>query len=103
MNALRRVATIIDYEWRRALAKKKILVLIIFAVVVQILPFVAYTQILDWTAEAKATMWVLGALGGQNLFIQLVAIIIAGGSMSEEYEQERLTYYFQNPLEDQNI
>jgi ABC-2 type transport system permease protein len=99
MGALRRVAVIIEYEWRRALAKKKILALIILAVVVQTLPFIIFTQItLDLTAEARATMWVVGALGGQNLFLQLVAIIVAGGSMSEEYEHGTADILLSKPI-----
>ena len=99
MDALRRVAVMIEYEWRRALAKKKVLALIILAVVFQILPFIIFTQItLDLTADAKATMWVIGALGGQNLFIQLVAIIVAGGSMSEEYEHGTADILFSKPI-----
>jgi ABC-2 type transport system permease protein len=99
MDALRRVAVIIEYEWRRALAKKKVLALIILAIVFQTLPFIIFTQItLDLTADAKATMWVIGALGGQNLFIQLVAIIVAGGSMSEEYEHGTADILFSKPI-----
>src|SRR4030042_3376742 len=88
MNTLQRVLVIVGYEWKRALAKKKILALVILAIVIQVLPFIAFTQISPGflTEEAKATMWIFGALGGQSLFIQLVAMIIAGGSMSEEYE-----------------
>ena len=99
MNALQRVAVIIGYEWRRALAKKKVLALIILAIAIQALPFLVFTQIsLDLTQEAKATMWVFGALGGQGLFIQLVAIIIAGGSMAEEYEQGTADILLSKPI-----
>lgn len=98
MSALKRVATIIDYEWRRALAKKKVLALIILAVAIQTLPFIMFTQFIDLTEDAKATMWIFGALGGQNLFIQLVAIIIAGGSMSEEYEHGTADIILSKPI-----
>jgi len=99
MNALQRVAVIIGYEWRRALAKKKVLALIILAIAIQALPLIIFTQIsLDLTEEAKATMWVFGALGGQSLFIQLVAIIIAGGSMAEEYEHGTADILLSKPI-----
>ena len=99
MNALQRVATIIGYEWRRALAKKKILALMILAVAIQALPLIVFTQIrLDLTEAAKATMWVFGVLGGQNLFVQLVAVIIAGGSMAEEYERGTADILLSKPI-----
>jgi ABC-2 type transport system permease protein len=100
MNTLQRIFVILSYEWNRALAKKKILALIILAIVIQVLPFVAFTQIAPefLTEDAKATMWILGALGGQSLFIPLVAIIIAGGSMSEEYEHGTADMLLSKPI-----
>lgn len=99
MNALQRVAVIISYEWRRALAKKKVLALMILAIAIQALPLVIFTQIsIDLTEEAKATMWIFGVLGGQSLFIQLVAIIIAGGSMAEEYEHGTADILLSKPI-----
>ena len=99
MSALRRTATIIGYEWRRALAKKKVLALIILAIAIQTLPFVLFTRIFtDLTEDAKATMWIFGALGGQSMFIQLVAIIIAGGAMAEEYEHGTADILLSKPI-----
>ncbi len=100
MNAFQRVLVIVGYEWKRALAKRKILALVILAVVIQVLPFIAFTQMspgfLD--EEARATMWVFGALGGQSLFIQLVSIIIAGSSTSEEYEHGTADILLSKPI-----
>jgi ABC-2 type transport system permease protein len=98
MNTLHRILVILNYEWRRALAKKKILALVILAVTIQILPLVAFTQLGYLSEEDRTTMWVFGALGGQNLFIQLVAVIIAGGSMSEEYEHGTADIMLSKPL-----
>lgn len=100
MNTLQRIIVILGYEWKRALAKKKILALVILAIAIQVLMFVAYTQLSPafLTEEAKATMWVLGALGGQSLFIPLMAIIIAGGSMSEEYEHGTADILMSKPI-----
>jgi ABC-2 type transport system permease protein len=100
MNTLQRVFVILSYEWNRALAKKKILALVTLAIVIQVLPFVAFTQVAPGllTEETKATMWIVGALGGQSLFIQLVAIIVAGGSMSEEYEHGTADLLLSKPI-----
>jgi ABC-2 type transport system permease protein len=100
MNSFQRIMVITNYEWKRALAKRKILALVIFAIVIQVLPFVIFTQLSAafLTEEAKATMWVFGALGGQSLFIQLVAIIIAGGAMAEEYEHGTADILLSKPI-----
>jgi hypothetical protein len=45
MDALGRVAVIVGYEWRRALAKKKVLALIILAIAFQTLIMVALRQL----------------------------------------------------------
>jgi ABC-2 type transport system permease protein len=100
LNTLQRIGVIFVYEWKRALAKKKILALVILAIAIQVLPFVAFTQLAPGflTEEAKPTMWVFGALGGQSLFIQLVAIIIAGGAMAEEYEHGTADILMSKPI-----
>ncbi len=100
MNTFQRIMVIASYEWKRALAKKKILALVIFAIVIEVLPFVAFTQVPVGflSGEAKATMWVFGALGSQSLFIQLVAIIIAGGALAEEYEHGTADILLSKPL-----
>jgi len=101
MDALRRIGTIIGYEWRRALAKKKILVLIILAIAFQTLIMVVFSQFVGTmflTNEAMSFMWIFGVLQGQGLFVQLIAIITAGGSMSEEYEHGMADILLSKPI-----
>ncbi len=101
MDALRRIGTIIGYEWRRALAKKKILVLIILAIAFQTLIMVVFSQFVGTmflTNEAMSFMWIFGVLQGQGLFVQLIAIITAGGSMSEEYEHGTADILLSKPI-----
>jgi len=100
MNTFQRIFVILSYEWSRALAKKKILALVTLGIAIQVLPFVLFTQIAPGllTEEAKATMWIFGALGGQSLFIQLVGIIIAGSAMAEEYEHGTADLLLSKPI-----
>jgi len=102
MNALRRIAVIISYEWRRSLAKKKILALIALAIAFQTLIIVLFSQFtassMFLTEEARPFMWIYGVLQGQGLFVQLIAIIIAGGSMSEEYEHGTADILLSKPI-----
>jgi ABC-2 type transport system permease protein len=102
MGALGKVVVIIGYEWRRALAKKKILALIILAVAFQALVMIALsrlpTSVLSMLGSGASLMWIFGVLEGQGLFVQLIAIITAGGSMSEEYEHGTADILLSKPI-----
>lgn len=109
MNAFQRIAIIVGYEWRRAIAKKKFLVLLILALVLQVGLFAlfyyfftnpppGFTVIGPSLEEVKAMMWLVGVLGPQGLFIPLIAIVIAGGSMSEEYEHGTADILLSKPI-----
>jgi len=109
MNAFQRIAIIVGYEWRRAIAKKKFLVLLILALALQVGLFAlfyyfftnpppGFTVIGPSLEEVKAMMWLVGVLGPQGLFIPLIAIVVAGGSMSEEYEHGTADILLSKPI-----
>jgi len=100
MNALQRIAVILWYEWKRALAKKWIIVLTILAIAFETLPFVVLSQLSmsSLSTEIRETMWVVGVLSSQSLFVQIIAIQIAGSSMSEEYEQGTADILLSKPI-----
>jgi len=97
------------YEWRRALAKKKVLILLILAFALQIGVFALFHYFFTnpppgfdvmgpALEKVKPTMWLVGVLSPQGLFIPLIAIIIAGGSMSEEYERGTADILLSKPM-----
>lgn len=102
MNALQRITVIVGYEWRRAIAKKSVLTLIILAIVFQTLIMIVLSRfaagIMSLTDEVKSFMWIYSVLQGQGFFIPLIAIIIAGGSMSEEYEHGTADILLSKPI-----
>jgi len=99
MNALQRIAVILWYEWRRALAKKWVIVLIVLAILFEALPFLILSQnMAGILTDVRETMWVAGVLSSQSLFIQIMAIQIAGSSMSEEYEQGTADILLSKPI-----
>lgn len=106
MNGLRRVAVIIGYEWRRALAKKKFLALVILVFAVQITVFVVFNHLLTNPPlgleipleQIKPLMWTLEVLAPQGFFTVLIAIMIGGGSMSEEYEHGTADILLSKPI-----
>jgi len=109
MNTFQRIFNLVAYEWRRSLAKKKIYVLIALALALQIGIFALFNFFFTSPTQGpnitgpflegvKGTMWLLGVLGPQGLFIPLIAIIVAGGSMSEEYEHGTADILLSKPI-----
>jgi len=97
VNALQRSAVIVGYELRRAIAKKWVLALLILALAIQILPFIFLSRLAEFEI-INETMWVIGVLSGQSLFVHLIAILVAGGSMSEEYEHGTADILLSKPI-----
>jgi ABC-2 type transport system permease protein len=109
MGFLQRSVNLVTYEWRRALAKKKFYVVVILALALQIGVFALFHYFFTnlppgfdimepFLEEIKASMWLVGVLGSQGLFMPFIAIIIAGGSMSEEYEHGTADILLSKPI-----
>ncbi len=83
-----RVYAFSAYEVRRALARKKVLAMAAFVVLLDTVPY----YILSTSggslipAALYPYLWIAGVIAPFALFIQFIAILIAAGSMSEEYE-----------------
>jgi ABC-2 type transport system permease protein len=88
----------INYEWRRALAKKKIWALIVLTLAFQVLVMIALYKYASYVNIDSSLVWIGGVLEGQSLFIPLIAIITAGGSMSEEYEHGTADILLSKPI-----
>jgi ABC-2 type transport system permease protein len=102
MSAFRRVAVIAGYEWRRAMAKKKVLALIILAIAFQALVIVGVYEVYRATGmvflgSGSGLVWIGAVLEGV-LFVQLIAIVVGGGSMSEEYEHGTADILLSKPI-----
>jgi len=89
VNNSQRILTIAKYEWRRALARKKVSLLIILTIVTEFVPYIVLTQlpIPQAIQSIKSFMWLVGTILPYGLLLQFVAIFIATGSTAEEYEQ----------------
>lgn len=97
---LSRVLTFAKYEARRAVARKKVLALVTLTILIGTAPF----YLLDVTHSSLITppirpyMWVLGVFLPQAFFVQFTALLIAAGSMSEEYEQGTAEVLLSKPV-----
>jgi len=99
MNSLQRIAIIVSYEWKRALARKMLIILLVIAIAFEAFPFILFSRGgFFLPGGIQETMWVTGILSGQSLFVQLIAMQVAGSSMSDEYEQGTADILLSKPI-----
>ena len=83
-----RVWAFAAYEIRRALARKKVIAMVAFIVLLDTVGY--YILAASGTSfipvQVYPYVWIAGVLIPFALFIQFLAILIAAGAMSEEYE-----------------
>jgi len=95
-----RVLTFARYEIRRAVARKKVLALVALTVLIAIAPYYAlsatHTSLI--TPPLRPYLWILGVFLPQAFFLQFTALLIAAGSMSEEYEQGTAEVLLSKPV-----
>lgn len=94
---------IMFYEWRRAIARKKVIVLVLVSLFFEIAVYLAL-----YLVPSKAVrviliplypyMWSVGVLLPQSLLLHFLAISIGSGSMSEEYEQGTIDFFLTKPV-----
>lgn len=95
-----RVLAFAAYEVRRALARRKVLAVVAFTALLDTVPYFVLstsgTKIIP--ARLFPYLWVAGLLAPFALFIQFIAILIAAGAMSEEYEQGTVELILSKPV-----
>jgi ABC-2 type transport system permease protein len=100
MNRADVILTFIRYEIKRAIARRKVLALIAFTVLLDTLPYYALstagTDVIP--GPAYPYVWVAGVFAVQPLFLNFTAILIAAGAMSEEYEQGTAELLLSKPV-----
>jgi len=94
------ILTFMRYEIKRAIARRKVLALLAFTILLDTLPYYALS-----TAGANVLLgsafpyiWIAGVLAVQPLFLNFTAILIAAGAMSEEYEQGTAELLLSKPV-----
>ena len=100
MSRLDVILTFTRYEIKRAIARRKVLALLAFTILLDTLPYYALS-----TAGATVLLsstfpyiWIAGVLAVQPLFLNFTAILIAAGAMSEEYEQGTAELLLSKPV-----
>ena len=94
--------TFARYEIRRSIARRKIIVLAFFTLLIGTVPYVGLANLHHALTLIPASdypyLWVAGVFLPQGLFIQFTAILIAAGAMSEEYEQGTAELLLSKPV-----
>jgi len=95
------IFSFIRYEIKRAIARRKVLALIAFTILLDTLPYYALstagTSFIP--TSAYPYIWIAGVFEVQPLFLNFTAILIAAGAMSEEYEQGAAELLLSKPVE----
>ena len=83
-----RVLAFAAYEVRRALARKKVLAMVAFIILLDTVPYYILSTFRTTAIPQQVYpyLWIAAVIAPFPLFMQFVAILIAAGAMSEEYE-----------------
>lgn len=94
------ILTFIKYEMVRAIARKKVLALVAFTVLLGTVPYYALSTAGTTLIPGSdyPYIWAAGVFAVQPLFLNFTAILIAAGAMSEEYEQGTAELILSKPI-----
>jgi ABC-2 type transport system permease protein len=94
------VFTFLTYEIRRALARRKVLIFVAFTILLDTIPYyiLSESHLTVIPVQDYPYLWVSGVFAPLTLFIQFIAIFIAAGAMSEEYEQGTAELLLSKPV-----
>jgi ABC-2 type transport system permease protein len=95
------ILSFMKYEIKRAIARRKVLALIAFTVLLDTLPYYALSTAGPSFIPSSAYpyIWIAGVFAVQPLFLNFTAVLIAAGAMSEEYEQGTAELLLSKPVE----
>ena len=100
MNRSEVIYTFAQYEIGRAIARKKVLALVAFTILLGTLPYYALSAAGTTLIPNSVYpyIWVVGIFAVGPLFLNFTAILIAAGAMSEEYEQGTAELLLSKPV-----
>jgi ABC-2 type transport system permease protein len=100
MTSAEVISTFAKYEIKRAIARKKVLALVAFTILLGIVPYYALSAAGTTLIPNSIYpyIWVVGIFAVGPLFLNFTAILIAAGAMSEEYEQGTAELLLSKPI-----
>jgi len=100
MTSAEVITTFAKYEIKRAIARKKVLALVAFTILLGTVPYYALSAAGTTLIPNSVYpyIWVVGIFAVGPLFLNFTAILIAAGAMSEEYEQGTAELLLSKPV-----
>lgn len=100
MSRLDVIYSFAGYEMRRGIARRKVLILVAFTILLSTVPYYGLSRIGSnrLPAPEHPYIWVAAILVAGPLFLNFTAILIAAGAMSEEYEQGTAELLLSKPV-----
>lgn len=99
MSAFEVIFAFTKYEMRRAIARRKVLILVAFTILLCTLPYYGLSRIADRIpAPDYPYIWVTVISFVGPLFLNFTAVLIAAGAMSEEYDQGTAELLLSKPV-----
>ena len=97
---LRKIWAFALYEVRRATARKKVLALVVLTILLDTVPYylLRSTRLSLIPVGDYPYLWVTGIFVLQGFFFPFISLLIAAGSMSEEYEQGTAEVILSKPV-----
>lgn len=94
------VYSFLRYEIKRGIARKKVLAIWAFTILLETVPYFVLSSsgLTIIPRQAYPYIWVAGVFAPLTLFIPFMGIIIAAGAMSEEYEQGTAELLLSKPV-----
>src|SRR2546422_10685671 len=96
------IISFVRYEMQRAIAKRKVLALLAFTILLDTFPYYALSTATNGTGliplSAYPYIWVAGVFGLQPLFLNFTAILIAAGAITEGYQQRTAELLLSQPV-----
>jgi ABC-2 type transport system permease protein len=95
-----RILTFARYEIQRAVARKKVIAIVALTILLDTVPYYALAgrSLSIIPPPLHPYLWIVGVFIPQALFLQFIALMIAAGSMSEEYEQGTAEVLLSKPV-----
>jgi ABC-2 type transport system permease protein len=99
------VFTFLRYEIKRSIARRKIIALGFFTLLIGTAPYFllsylggGHSVLMNILRPYFGYLWVVGVFLPETFFIPFTSILIAGGAMSEEYEQGTAELLLSKPI-----
>ncbi|GBC71886.1 hypothetical protein HRbin02_01675 [Candidatus Calditenuaceae archaeon HR02] len=99
MRAGRAISTLILYELRRAVARRRIILLVALIFLAEAGLYLVLTRLpATLTAQIQGYAWIIGVLVPSTLLVHVLALTIGASAFSEEYEMGTADFWLTKPL-----